>query len=199
MYEQFYDHKNLRGNFTRHREYKGNFILYLIAVAIILFSSSSSNAQETKVKSIQEKLASAEEQYYEGLFTEAVTIINECLLNEGIQKQEQITAYTLLANIRLAQENREAAEAGIRKLLEINPGYMPTIEEETPQYVALVTEVKTKIKQEQPKKKKWLWIGAGATTVVAVATYFIIQGSSNGSQEEGGDLPLALPPAWPEP
>jgi hypothetical protein len=193
-----HDIKNTKGNFPRQQKTLKVFICYLFSLSAFLFSPFVVTAQETTVQSVQDKLTAAEELYYEGLFNGAITLIDECLLSKSIQLQEQKNAYKLLANIRLAQENRKAAEAGIRKLLILDPEYTPTLEQETPQFVSLISEVKAKIEQEKPKKKTWLWIGAGATAVVAVATYFIIQGHENGEQPPEQDRPLALPPDWPE-
>jgi len=173
--------------------------LRLIIICFLMLAPLASNAQEQVITPIQDKLTKAEEFYYVGAFNEAVALINACLQNKAIQEGERKSAYKLLANIRLSQADRQAAEAGIRNVLALDPDYMPTIEQETPQFIALVKEVKAKIKQEQKKKKTWLWIGAGAVTAAAVAaTYFIIQGSENGSREEGDKRPLALPPDWPE-
>jgi hypothetical protein len=173
------------------------FGIGLFILSTLLFSLSSASAQET-TDTISEKLAAAEELYYEGKFNEAVSLVNECLIEKSVQAQDKKTAYKLLANIRLSQENPAAAETDIRQLLAVDPDYTPTIEQETPQFVKLVTEVKAKIKQEQPKKKTWLWIGAGAAAAVAVTTFLIIQGNDDGSEEPIINKPLALPPAWPE-
>lgn len=173
---------------------------YLSAVAgILILSAFMAHSQDLTGKSIPEKLGKAEELYYEGFFTDAVTIISECLLNENIKEEEQKQAYKLLANISLAQEKEAEAKNNIRKLLTVDPAYAPTIEQETPQFVNLVNEVKAGMEKEKPKKRTWLYIGAGATTVAAVVTYFIIKGNSSngGNGEEPVEQPLAMPPVWP--
>jgi hypothetical protein len=174
-------------------------LLGLITICCLVLLPLIVYPQEQTNQSVQDKLTAAEELYYEGVFDKALILIHACLQDKAIQEAERKSAYKLLANIQLSQENRAAAETGIRNLLAIDPGYMPTIEQETPQFIALVKEVKAKIKQEQTKKKTWLWIGAGAATAAAVAaTYFIIQGGDNGSREEVDERPLALPPDWPD-
>jgi hypothetical protein len=172
-------------------------VLWLLTICSLLLAPLASHAQNKPITPVQENLTRAEELYYEGSFNEAITLVNECLLRKDIQQGEQKSAYKLLANIRLSQSNKEAAETCIRKLLAIDAIYAPTIEQETPQFVNLVKEVKTKIKQEQKKKKTWLWIGAGATAA-AVATYFIIRNNDNGSRPPTEERPLALPPDWPD-
>ena len=186
-------------------------IIYLSVFLVLSFQLSSplwdsGSKLFAGEKTCKEKLAKAEEYYYEEAFEEAQALILDCLNASACTKDEQIKAYVILTRISLARENTKAAKALVRKILAMDPAYSPTVEEETPRYVNLVAEVKKELvsTKEVPAagqkpsgaKNTWIWIGAGAAAVTT-AVIFLIAGGSGGEQN-GKEQSLPAPPPFPQ-
>lgn len=145
-----------------------------------------------------ELLEKAENFYYDGDFDNAIKSINQYLSQASLSKEDKMNAYKLLTHIFLAKNDAPSAKKVVELILDIEPAYAPTLEEETPKYVTFVTEVKKQyvLKKVKPQSKKinWLvWGGAGA----AAATLLVILVASGGS-DGSGNKPLPLPPDLPK-
>jgi hypothetical protein len=147
-----------------------------------------------------DRLDEAEEFYYDGEFDRTINIVNQCLLQESLPKEEQVRSYTILARTYLAKEDTIKTKDNIQIILKLEPSYQPTIEQETPKYVNFVAEV---IKEQDELAaaevgtgiSSWLLIGAGSAAAVAIIA-IVASGSSdeNGTQETS----LPKPPDFPE-
>jgi tetratricopeptide (TPR) repeat protein len=147
-----------------------------------------------------DRLDQAEEHYYDGQFDEAIIIVNQCLQDKTIALKEQIRSYTILARIYLAKDDIEKTKQNVRIILRLEPAYQPTIEQETPKYINLVTEVRKEQEQLAVAEtstgiSSWLLIGAGSVAAVAIIAIAV----SGGSDEKGTqDTSLPKPPDFPE-
>ncbi len=148
----------------------------------------------------QKKIDAAQQLYYEGNFDEALGVLNPCLKDTTLADSLKFDAYKVLAQIMLAKDKQEPAKQVIGKILEMQPDYAPTIEQEPPQFVALVIEVKQqlqtqeKLRKEPAQKEKnnlWWWVGAGGAVVIGAVVYMVTKGDSEAE-------PLPNPPDWPE-
>ena len=147
-----------------------------------------------------DRLDEAEEFYYDGEFDKTIKIVNQCLLQESLPKEEQVRSYTILARTYLAKVDTIRTKDNIRIILKLEPTYQPTIEQETPKYVSLVEKVRKEQEQlavieSSTGISSWLLIGAGS--VAAVAIIAIV--ASGGSDDKGTqDTSLPKPPDFPE-
>jgi phosphotransferase system glucose/maltose/N-acetylglucosamine-specific IIC component len=134
---------------------------------------------------IDDRLKQAEQKFYDGLFDDSITILNGCLKDSDITKQERARAHELLAKVYLSKDYQEQAQSAIKKLLELVPNYAPNPDKDTPTYVALVE----KVKAEQPQQKEqqetsdqqesapWYkntWVIVGAVAVVGAVVAVLL-------------------------
>ena len=175
------------------------FIIPLIfSIFNLLIIGENSQALSAKNPLIQNQLYEAEEYYFNGEFQKAIVLLDQILEESTLSKTEQVKAYIILTRIYVAKDDLNSAKDNIRKILEIEPNYQPTIEQETPVYVTLVSEVK---KEESNKKsvpthsglKKWLLLGAGGAAVATV----IVLVASCGNEKGNESNPLPEPPDFP--
>lgn len=174
-------------------------ILHNIIIIALLWSYSIFPvAQVLAQDSCAENLNQAEQNYYEGKFDESIALVRSCLQAGGLQQDELVRAYKILAQTYLAKNNPDASRQIVKKILETDPNYTPTIAENPPPYVELVNSVKAEQTQKEESAKsddaKWLWIGAGSVAVVGVLTIILLSGSED---EPGDPKPLPTPPAFP--
>jgi hypothetical protein len=146
----------------------------------------------------EELLEKAESNYYDGDFENAIKFANKYLSQANLNKENKENAYILLVHIFLAKNDAPSATKVVESILNIDPEYMPTLEQETPKFVTFVSEVHKQYlaKKVTPKKEKtdWvLWGGAGAA-----ATLLLILVASGGDEGGSKAKPLSLPPDLPE-
>ena len=162
------------------------------------------HAQIEQHSECQEFLNNAQREYYNGNFEAAIEIIKRCLVENSITDDEQFRAYKILAQTYIAKDNNEAAITVIRKLLEMNADYKPTMEQEPPPFVKLVARIKAELAVQNVEKtsnikgehKTWLWVTAGSAVVIAGVAVILISMHQNSEQEkEKPSLPI--PPDWP--
>jgi len=153
-----------------------------------------------------QQLQEAEEFYYNGEFDKALIKIEECLAGKPTDKPLLIRAYTIITRIYLVREDQSSAEKYLSLILDQNPDYSPTIEEETPKYVNMVQMVRSKRaeKQQIPPVAEadssgispWVWIGAGGLGLI---TIIAIVSSNNGTVTDNPQSqPLPEPPGYPQ-
>lgn len=141
----------------------------------------------------------AEESYYNGEFEETISLVKQCLADTSLNKENRKRANIILARTYLARGEQEFAMEAILNILQVDPAYRPTIEEEKPQYVNLVKEVRAAFEKPSAETtksslNKWLYVGASAVAATAI---IIIAGS--GKSEEGtATNPLPEPPGFPK-
>lgn len=141
----------------------------------------------------------AEESYYNGEFEETISLVKQCLADTSLNMENRKRANIILARTYLAMDEQEFAMEAIMNILQLDPTYRPTIEEEKPQYVNLVKEVRAAF--EKPSKEttksdlnKWLYVGASAVAATAI---IIIAGSGK-SEEQTPTNSLPEPPGFPK-
>ncbi len=156
-------------------------IIGVIIFAFVLPVISPLTAQTQDA--CDEKIKQAEQKFYDGLFDDAIALLNSCLKESSITKQERARAHELLAKVYLGKDYQEQAENAIRKLIELVPSYTPNPDKDTPTYVALVEKVRSEQTKEgeQPGEQSpkedgkpwytntWVLIGAGVVVVGVVA------------------------------
>jgi len=172
-----------------------NLIVWLVVLSPVLNEHGILNAQQTNCSKILEQ---AQNLYYEGKFDESVNLIESCMASEALTEDERRQAYKIMSRVELARGDQEKAKENIRLLLQVDPDYQPTIEQETPTFVQLVeslrseidkSERKAVVQQESKSISKWWYYSAGA--VVAGSVYFLL---NNGYDKK--DKPLKTPPPW---
>ena len=174
-------------------------VLHKIIILSCLWSYSIFPvAQAVAQDSCTELLQQAEQNYYEGNFDVSISFVRECLKTGNQTQDEKIWAYKILAQTYLAKNNPDAARQIIKKILEIQPDYAPTIAENPPPYVDMVNSLKQEqaVLQEdaQTDDTKWLWIGAGGVAVIGIITIIALSGKDDGPEQP---KPLPLPPSFP--
>lgn len=150
-----------------------------------------------------QRIRSAEQNYYAGNFDEAIELIKSCLKQDQKSPDIQFKALKILCQAYLAKDYREAAREVVRKLLDLKPDYTPTVEQEPPPFIALVTEVREDREfpvNKSPEKTSFfeknrslLWIVGGGAVLIGL-TAILASGSNNKKETK----PLAYPPDWPE-
>ena len=149
-----------------------------------------------------QKLDLADEKYYDGNFDNAIDLVNQCLQEPSVTESVRIRAYKILARTYLAMDNIQLAKENILKIIEIESAYQPTIEQETPKYVNLVTEVRKEralitASAVETGISTWLLIGAGSVAAVAIIALVATGGGDNGTTNGGQSKPLSEPPPFP--
>jgi hypothetical protein len=184
--------------------YKWNSRIILLALCVALLNFQLISAEPLRIagdeQSCMSKLEQAEESYYNGDLDQAILLANECLAETAINKVIRIRAYKILARTYLAKDQLNLAKNSIISLLDLDPTYQPTIEEESPRLVNAVAEVRTereRLKAEQEKAgiSPWVWIGAGGAAAAAIIV--LVATGSGGDETDTTNQPLPGPPALP--
>jgi hypothetical protein len=181
------------------RSYILNLALCTAMLHTQLASAAISNQSEVD-QECQTRLDQAEENYYNGDLTQAILLIRQCLGDKTLQKETLTRAYQILARCHLAAQEPDSAKKAIIAVLQIDPAYQPTIEQESPSYVKLVLETKKEqatraAKQETTGINPWIWIGAGSAAAVAVIV--LVAGGSGDDQSNNNSQALPSPPMLP--
>jgi hypothetical protein len=179
------------------------YYFFVIWSGLFLFLIMSENqilVQAADTNTCVSQLNKAEESYYNGQFDEALQLSRQCLQNTSLTPENRLRAYTILARTFLGKNETDSSKWAINRILELNPDYQPTIEQEKPQYVHLVTEIKIERAYAEQKKgkkgiNKWIWIGAG--TVASAAIITLLTSGNSGSKETTKNT-LGEPPPFPE-
>lgn len=182
-------------------------IIWTLIIALLFQPITGAFAQ---VKGVcEERLKEAEKKFYDDLFDDAITLLNQCLNEPNIAQQERAKTHELLAKVYLGKDYLDQAENALKKLLELVPTYTPNPERDTPTFVALVDKVKSEQvkvaeqpKQPEPAEKKedkgawytntWVLVGAGAAVAGGVAVLLL-----TGKKETEKVNPLPGPPGLP--
>lgn len=150
------------------------------------------HAQDTCVQ----KLDQAQTEYYQGQFDQAIRLVKECIEAGGLETTELARAYKILAQVYLARSQDDAARLVTTKLLELQPEFKASVEQDPPPFVRLVDEIRAeKLAETQvpvEEDNKWLWIGAGSVAVISLVTIIVM---SKDKTDEPKQLPE--PPPWP--
>jgi len=149
---------------------------------------------------VADKLNKAEDKYYDGDLDTALALVLECLRDSTISNYLSLRANKLLAHILLNKEESEAAKNALFKVLNLEPNYRPTIEEEAPRFVTLVEEARREFSEQKVAEKSaesgtsnWIWIGAGGAVVAAAV--ILLSGNGSGTDQKSPALPQ--PPDLP--
>ncbi len=180
-----------------------NSPVVFLSLALFLLHFQVMNAAPMQItgdeQSCQAKLDQAEESYYNGEPDLSISLVSQCLENTSLSKDAIVRAHKILARCHLVKEDTTGAKKQIRLLLQVNPAYHPTIEEESPRFVSLVAEMKEEQAKMAATQEKtgiipWIWIGAGS---VAAAAIIIVASGSGGEENTGTNNPLPAPPVLP--
>lgn len=178
-------------------------LLYLqvIGTAPMLIAAD----EQTSAKA---KLDQAEESYYNGEPRQAIMLAQQCLDDSLLSKDNLIRANKILARSYLTLEEPDLAKETVLLLLELDPAYQPTIEQESPRFVNLVNEARVEYArleaeraqqaqqaQQKTSIKPWMWIGAGSVGVAAIIV--VVATSAGGTDNNNTNQPLPAPPPLP--
>lgn len=142
-------------------------------------------------------LKQAQKFYFKRQFDKTIELVHQYLKNDNPNDQGKFLAYILLAKTFIAKNEPDTAKELVRKILEIQPDYHPTLEQEKPSYVNLVNSVRSeyqpKVVATQTKKPffqvNWMWVGSGAATAAVVGAVLL----SKNSNEKSEALPKPPP------
>jgi hypothetical protein len=148
----------------------------------------------------QEKLDQAEEKYYNGELEQSIELARQCLEHSSLSSETRVRAYKILARSYLNNNESDLAKKTVISLLQIDPDYIPTIEEESPRFVDLVANTRAEHAQQQAAQEAggispWIWIGAGGAAAAAVIV--IVAGGSGDDQNKNTNQSLPTPPMLP--
>lgn len=190
-------------------------------ILFLLFMSRSLPAQTPA--DCRQSLETAQTQYHDGRFDEAIQLINDCLASGLKDVALQTQAYKQLTLAYLAQDHQAQAKRSVIKLLDVSPDYSPNSEQDLPQFISLVETVKAEIRRAAAKKqaeeaarlaaetqqnppvttpvknsgasssKRWYYIGGGAAAAGLLAA--VILAGGNGSTGNPTDPPGNFPGA----
>ncbi len=170
-------------------------IIFLILQVVLLPLHDILLAQSLSADSL---IGQAKKSYYEGNFDQAIALIKTCLQETKLDSVKLQDAYKILAQTYLAKNYNDAAREIVIKLLEVNPSYSPTIEQEPPPFVNLVEKIKREkspsISPGPVSDNKWLWFGAGGAVLIGAATFIIFKDKGD---DTNPDNTLKDPPAMP--
>ncbi len=178
--------------------------LLLMLFSFLLLHFQIMNAAPASIpgneQSCKARLDQAEEHYYNGELDKSIVLVRQCLENTSLNNDESIRAHKILARCYLATQEIVSAKQNVRLLLQINPEYQPTIEEESPGFVKLVNEVRVEQAHMEAAQEKagitpWIWIGAGSAAAAAVIV--LVTTGSGGESNNNSNQPLPAPPTLP--
>lgn len=109
-------------------------ICLLVPIKQSIAQSSSSCDQE---------LTEANNLYALGQFDQTITIVDQCLVKQGIPEEERRAAYRLKGLSFIGKGLEGDAKASVRRLLDLVPNYQPDPILDPPDFVSLVDEVKS--------------------------------------------------------
>ena len=180
-------------------------IVFKLIVLLLLLQSAGSYlkpdfglfAQNNQICS--ENLEKAEDAYYDGEYTKTITLISNCLKEPNITNEQRVYAYTILSRTFLVMDEKAKAKEFINKIIDIKQDYLPTIEQETPNFVNFVLQVRKEREQiikskEESGISQWVWIGAGSA--VATAAVIVLISSGNEDKDKKNNT-LPEPPQFP--
>ncbi|NUO82391.1 hypothetical protein HUU05_20135 [candidate division KSB1 bacterium] len=154
-----------------------------LAVFAIFFMLSSSHAQERECQTALER---AEDQYDVSNYSGVIGLLEPCAAL--LPQERRVRAYKLLALARLKVKERDSAKTDVKELLDLKPKFVPDAGQDSPEFIALVNEVK----QEQVRpgsNKKWYWIAGGGLVAGAVAAFLIFKDEGLARLPEAPDPP----------
>jgi tetratricopeptide (TPR) repeat protein len=188
----------------RINQYYSRLVLLYVVLAVLHLQvySGSGLVFASDDQSCETQLDQAEESYYGGNLELAIALIRQCLDDTSISRTVRVRAYTILAKTYIAKEEPENAKDAMRKILEIEPSYLPTIEQESPRYVNLAAEVREEQAFLQLESKEtgispWVWIGAGSAAAAAAVVIVLVASGSAGGEPGSSSNALPAPPDLP--
>jgi hypothetical protein len=131
----------------------------------------------------QADLSRAEENYRNGKFQEAISLVQGCIDKSGVQEADLGRAYRILGLVYIAEDDQGQARAAVTQLLRVVPGYAPDANLDSPPFVSLVDEIRRQLypppppppppapEPSKPKSggRKWLLVGLGVLAAGAGA------------------------------
>lgn len=164
---------------------------------LISFSCAVISAQPADSSNCDNILQQAQQAYYNAEFDRAIELVKTCIQKTDLTTSQKEQAYRVLALTSLSKGDTSTSEKFIRKILELNPKYAPTIATDRPDFVELVNSMRKTMPVQKARvtsRSKLLWYGAGGAILVSAAVYMLTKGGSNKKQ----DAQLPPPPDWPK-
>lgn len=138
-------------------------------LVLLLIFGAISAVQAQVPTACETELRAAEQQFLDGKFDSASSLIRFCLKKKEATTQDSVKAYILLGKIYIARDSTTQARETFKTALKLSNCQMTLdANQETPEVMRLFKEVK---KQTCGKSKIWIWVGVGvavAGTTVAI-------------------------------
>ena len=116
-------------------------VLLILILVIIPIPLKSSQAIAQVDDSCEKMLNEAEVEYNDGLWFEAIKLIEQCLNEPNITEVEKGTAYRLLGLVYIAEELEKEANDAVRNLLILVPNYQIDPDRDPPQLKRIIDDV----------------------------------------------------------
>jgi len=192
-----------------HKVLKRMSVVALAFVSLLLFQLQLAELAQAQ-EGCQAKLLQAENDYRNGRFDEALTLVNECMTKGDPNEADRQRALKLQILIYIAKDYIEQAKAAISKLLDLVPQYKPDPDQDPPAYIQIFEKVKSEREagaagKAEPKKEvkskkrgsaKWLLIGGGVV-VAGVGAAVALGGGGGGTTPPPTSQQLPTPPPLP--
>ena len=145
--------------------------------------------------------------YQEGRFDRAIAALDECLRNQGIEKERRGDAYRILGLCYIAKDDEDRARIAIHQLLLLEPQWQPDPLDDPPAFQRLVADVRTAMSEgrlvspaetstQSKGSKNWWILGSLVAAGGALAVVLLSGGGDDPDPDQGADLPE--PPGLPE-
>jgi len=184
-----------------------------LALLVLLFSVQNFSVLYAQdAHDCEQNLLAAEEKYFTGYFEESIQFIEDCLQQGELTEATKIKSCKLLSLNFLADNNAEKATLCVKKLLAMNPDYLPDEEKEPREFVELVYTVKLEIQktnealqtqlltlqaaQDKPPNEsvsggngKWLLLAAATGGIVSAIVVLAMRQNEDGGNGNGNGNP----------
>lgn len=160
--------------------------MVVIIGTLLVISGNAAWAQAVDCRQLQDQ---AERAYFQADFQQTIDLLDPCL--NGTAKDEvTVQVYRLAAFAHLGAGDTDAARLVVEDLLDGHPRYTPNPDDDRPDYVALVEDVKTSRQppaEEATSSGDRRWVRWAIASVVVVATAAIISVVTGGGGGDGDD------------
>jgi hypothetical protein len=161
----------------------------LVVVGGLLVGSGTGQSATGQSMDCRQRYAQAERAYYRAEFQDAIDLLGPCLNKAGAEAAT-VEVYRLYAFAHLATGNDTDARLTVEDLLDARPGYTPNPDEDRPDYVALVEDVKASrrpAEEDATPQRSRRWVRWVVASVVVLATAAVVSVVADGGDGGNGD------------
>lgn len=93
-------------------------------------------------ENLEERIDEGEELFYSGQFSKAESILRACLESDQLSSDQKMRVYRLLGLSSISRGFENQAREAIQSLLDIVPDYQPNPDQDPPQFIRMVEDVR---------------------------------------------------------